>query len=361
MLHLGESESHMPPSVLVLYNEPVLPSDHPEAPSEYDVLDTVADTVKVLRAAGFTVRQLGINVDPLPLLEELKTNRPDAVFNLFEGIATQTATEVSVAALLEWLNIPFSGCPSLSLALGRDKIRTKHLLAAAGLPTPEYVVIEQLPIPAWTAGWPAIVKPALQDASVGIDQGSVVENQGQLEERVRHVLGSYGGPVLVEQFLSGREFHVNAIEDGVDRSLVVLPLAEIAYRETSDAWWPVYTFTAKWNPDSEEYKASPLVAPVELPPEQTAVLRDITTRAFRLLQCRDFARLDVRMSENGQFFILEANPNPYLNSLALVKGLEAIGRTHERFLVEMTTNTIARGGKSIPPGTITIPVGVVTV
>jgi D-alanine-D-alanine ligase len=353
-----------PPTVLVLYNEPVLPADHPEAASEYDILDTVADTVKVLRAAGFAVRQLGINVNPLPLLDELKTNRPDAVFNLFEGIATQTATEVSVAALLEWLNIPFSGCPSLSLALGRDKIRTKHLLTAAGLPTPEYVVIDQLPVPPWKDGWPAIVKPALQDASVGIDQGSVVTTQEQLTDRVRYILDHYGGPVLIERFLGGREFHVNAIEDGMDgpdRTILVLPPAEIAFRKTAESWWPVYTFTAKWNPESEEYQASPLVSPVELPPEPTAILQDLATRAFRLLMCRDFARLDVRMSADGVFHILEVNPNPYLNSLALVKGLEAIGRTHERFLVEMTLNTIARGGGHVPPGTITVPVGVVTV
>src|SRR5580658_10498764 len=153
------------PAVLVLYNEPVLPAGHPDALSEYDVLDTVADTVKVLRSAGFAVHQLGINFDPRPLLDEIQNKRPDAVFNLFEGVATQTATEVSVAALLEWLNIPFTGCPSLSLALGRDKIRTKHLLTAAGLPTPEYLVIDQLPVPTWKADWPAIVKPALQDAS----------------------------------------------------------------------------------------------------------------------------------------------------------------------------------------------------
>lgn len=346
-----------PPSLLVLYNEPVLPANHPDALSEVDVLDTVADGVKVLRSAGFAVRRLGINFDPRPLLDELSAHRPDAVFNLFEGVATQTATEVSVAALLEWLNIPFTGCPSLSLALGRDKIRTKHLLKAAGLPTPDYMVIERLPVPIWNAGWPAIVKPALQDASVGIDQGSVVSDQGQLNDRVRHVLDAYPGPVLIEQFLSGREFHIHAIEDGTTAAneIKVLPLAEIAYQKTDANNWPVYTFTAKWHMESDEYRDCPLVAPVELPHEQMEVLRDLSNRAYRLLQCRDFARLDVRMSESGAFHILEMNPNPYLNSIALVKGLEAIGYTHEQFVIEMSLNAIARGGKHVPPGTVTIP------
>lgn len=349
-------------SVLVLYNEPVLPPEHPEAPSEYDVLDTVSDTVKVLRAAGFTVRQLGISRDPQPLLDELKANRPAVVFNLFEGIATQTSSEVSVAALLEWLNIPFTGCPSLGLALGRDKIRTKHLLAAAGLPTPEYVVVNELPAPEWTGGWPAIVKPAFQDASVGIDQGSVVTTQEQLAARVRYVMEAHPGPVLVERFVGGREFHVNVIEegDGPARRLVVLPLSEIAYKEGASGFWPVYTFTAKWHMESEEYKACPLLNAVTLPPAPTANLERIATQAFPLMCCRDLARLDVRMTSDGEFYILEMNPNPYLNSLALVKGLEAIGRTHEWFLVNLTVNAIIRGGDQVPPGSITVPVGVVT-
>ncbi len=348
------------PSVLVLYNAPVLPQDHPEAGSEYDVLDTVNDTVKVLKAAGFAVRKLGIDYHPQPLLDELKQHRPDVVFNLFEGIATQTATEVSVAALLEWLNVPFTGCPSLALALGRDKIRTKHLLSRGGIPTPHYLVLDEPGAVKWDSGWPAIVKPAQQDASVGIDQGSVVTSQTELDARVRYVFEKYGGPVLVEQFLSGREFHVNVIEEGLDRRLRVLPLAEIAFRDDVPGLWPVYTFTAKWDMESAEYKASPLVAPVHLPSDQTEAMGDIAQRAFRLLLCRDYARLDIRMSPEGGFHVLEVNPNPYLNSLALVKGLEAIGRTHEEFLVELTRNVIARHGGTIPPGVIKIPVGVIT-
>jgi D-alanine-D-alanine ligase len=334
-----------PPSVLVLYNEPVLPADDPEYESELDVLETLGDTVKVLVAAGFAVRKLGINYDPQPLLDEVKHNRPDAVFNLFEGIPTRPGIEISAAALLEWLDLPFTGCPSLSLALGRDKVRSKHLLAASGLPTPGYLVIEQEPIPEWTGGWPAIVKPALEDASVGIEQASVVTDPAQLAARVRFVLDNFGPPILVEEFVGGREFHVNVIEtgDGSDRTLTVLPFAEIAYREGPPGWWPVYTYTAKWDLQSAEFRDSPLIAPVELPPELTARLRDLAARVFRLFECQDFARVDVRMSADGTFRVLEMNPNPYLNSIALVKGLEVIGRTHEYFVQEMTRAAIARG------------------
>src|SRR5262249_46507457 len=106
------------PPILVLYNKPVLPQGHPEAGSEYDILDTVCATVKLLGAAGYGVRRLGIHHDPRPLLDDPRAHPPLAIFNLFEGLATQPDTEVSAAALLEWLNVPFTGCPSPALAMG---------------------------------------------------------------------------------------------------------------------------------------------------------------------------------------------------------------------------------------------------
>jgi D-alanine-D-alanine ligase len=353
-----------PPSILVLYNQPVLPVDHPDAGSEHDILDTVNDTFKVLKSAGFETTRLGINYDPQPLLDHLKKKRPDAVFNLFEGIATQTGTEVSAAALLEWLNVPFTGCPSPALTYGRDKVRAKYVLSAAGIPTPEFLVIDALPVPRWRRPWPAIVKPVYQDASVGIDQNSVVTSQKQLDERVKYVIAHYGAPVLVERFVAGREFHVNMIEErsaAPTAPPLVLPLCEIAFTNDTPGRWPVYTFTAKWNEQSEEYAAAPVRAPVEIPPEDFARLALIAQRAYRALQCRDYARIDVRMDEAGHFYVLEMNPNPYLNSLALVNGLLAVGRSHAWLLVEMALAAIARGGKEVAPGTVRVPKGVVAV
>jgi len=354
----------MPPSLLVLFNQPVLPVEHPDANSEHDIHLTVENTVRVLVAAGFAVRQLGIDYDPRPLLDELRDHRPDAVFNLFEGLATQTGTEVSVAALLEWLNVSFTGSTSPALCIGRDKIRTKHLVSAVGLNTPEYAIVEEFPVPAWGHGWPAIVKPACQDGSVGIDQGSVVTSQEQLEQRVNYVLEKYGGPVLIERFINGREFHVNLIEDcpgqTQGRPLIVVPPAEIAYESKKPGMWPIYSFAAKWEYLGEEYKAAPLKSGIVLPDETAARLHELATRTFHLLQCRDYVRLDVRMTDDGTFYILEVNPNPYLNSPTLIEGLEIIGRTHERFIVDLALAAIARGGTHVPDSVIRVPVGVST-
>jgi len=347
------------PPVLVLYNKPVLPPNHPEAGSEYDILDTVSDTSRILVAAGFGVRQIAIDRDPRPLLDELRDHPPLAVFNLYEGIATQPGTEVSVAGLLEWLGVSFTGCPTPALVMGRDKIRTKHLLSAAGLPTAPYAVVEGEPAPEWAGGWPAIVKPALQDASVGIDQGSVVTSQEQLEARVRFLLDRFGPPVLVEKFVVGRELLVHVVETEPGADLTALPASEIAFETDHIGRWPVYTFTAKWDESSDEFKSANVIAPVKLPADLFDRAAGLAKRAFRLLQCRDYARLDFRTDAAGDFYVLEVNPNPYLNSIALVKGLEATGRTHEWFVVRVMLDAIARGGHE-PPDGITVPVGVVS-
>jgi D-alanine-D-alanine ligase len=243
---------------------------------------------------------------------------------------------------------------------GRDKIRTKHLLAAAGLPTAEYVVVESLPPPQWSHAWPAIVKPAGQDASVGIEQKSVVTSQAELDEQVRFVLEKYGAPVLIERFIPGREFHVNMVERFANPGVpVVLPVAEIAFEPTPGRW-SIYSFIAKWDEYSDEYRTSPLKAPVELPEEEFSRLKTIAEQCYKLLMCRDYARIDVRMDAAGQFYVLEMNPNPYLNSLALVSGLMAVGGTHEELITELALAALARSEKPVSTDGITVPVGIVT-
>src|SRR5258707_5927124 len=172
-------------SVLVLYNQPVLAANHPDAESEHEVLDTVETVSQHLDEAGFEVARLGVGRDPAALFAGLRKHQPDVVFNLFEGIADHgSSTEGHVAGLLEWLDIPFTGCPSQTLCLARSKHLTKQLLQGAGLPTPQFFVVDDLPVPECPLEWPVIVKPAQQDASVGLDQGSVVTDQFRLSERV---------------------------------------------------------------------------------------------------------------------------------------------------------------------------------
>jgi D-alanine-D-alanine ligase len=330
--------------VLLLYNEPVLPAGHPDAESENDVLDTVEVIQGILNAGEFRVERLGVGRDLQPLLDRLREDRPDAVFNLFEGLADRPFTESVVAGILEWLDIPFTGSPSEALTLARNKERAKLMMRGANLPTPPFFTIERLPVPICPLPWPVIVKPADQDASVGIEQASVVTNQAHLEARVTHVLNCYGA-ALVEQFIAGREIQVSLVETtpgpSGSRELQSLPFAEIEF--TDPTLWPIYSYDAKWSPTSREHEATPLRVGVSVPPEWSERIVDVACRSFRLLGCRDYARVDLRVTERGEPLILEVNTNPFIYGVELTEGLPAIGKSHPDFIRDLVRAALARG------------------
>lgn len=334
-----------PTRVLILYNEPVLPGHHPEAESEHEILSTVDAVHRILVEAGFDVSRLGVGSDPAALLAGFSRERPDVVFNLFEGIADEGNSEACVAGFLEWYGVPFTGSPSFTLCLARHKHLTKRLLQGAGLPTPDFLLVEDLPVPACPLEWPVIVKPANQDASVGLDQKSVVTSQEALEERAAYLLRTYGPPVLAEQFIPGREFSVALIEAP---DLRALPLSEVLFVDKGPGYWPIITYDAKWKPGSRDYEATPPRYPAEVSPRLTARLQDLGRQAFRLLGCRDYARVDFRVRPSGRPFILEVNPNPDFSPEAgLCGSMASLAVTHAQFTVDLVRTALARGAKPV--------------
>jgi D-alanine-D-alanine ligase len=341
------------PHVLLLYNEPVLPAGHPDAESEHDILNTLDIVGTVLAEAGHTVSRLGASRDPAALIAGLRQIRPDVVFNLFEGTADQGNTEAYVAGIMEWLGVPFTGSPSPALWLARSKPLTKHLLAGAGLATPPFLVIEERHCPRNMLGWPLIVKPGREDASVGIDQASVVTNRKQLQDRVDYVAKTYGPPVLVERFIPGREIHATVVELDGTGELTVLPFAEVLFHQGEAKLWPIYSYDAKWKTTSREYELTPVDVPVKLPAELTTAVSRAAKRAYRLIGCRQYARVDFRVTADGEPFILEVNPNPSITSIMLRFGLEEIGWTVARFIDLMTRHA---AGHRPPEQVPTVPV-----
>jgi D-alanine-D-alanine ligase len=332
-----------PPLVVILYNDPVLPPDHPDALSEHEVLETVDVVGGSLEKAGFRVARLGVGLDPRVLVDGIQSLRPDVVFNLFEGLPGRSGTEAFVAGVLEWLDVPFTGSPSHALTLACSKHLTKHLLRGAGLPTPEFLVVEKLPVPACPLSWPVIAKPAQQDASVGLDQGSVLTEPEQLQERVAYLLRTYGPPVLLEEFIRGRELNVALIEAP---DLRQLPISEVLFIDNDPTYWPIVTYDAKWKPDSRDFKATPPRYPAEVSPRLAQRLGKLARRAFQLLGCRDYARVDFRVRPPGKAYILEVNPNPDFHPTAgFTRGLTSAGLTHAQFTVDLVRGALARSGK----------------
>ncbi len=330
------------PRVLVLFNQPVLPPDHPDRGAEEDVLYSVKIVRESLKAADIPADEFGVSGDLPGLLARLNRRDYDVVFNLYEGDADNSVTEVYLTGLLEWLGVAYTGCPSFTLAVARQKPVAKRLFAAAGILTPEFVLLDATdPIPDNPVGFPAVVKPASEDASIGIDQGSVVTTPAELAARVRHVIAHYGPPVLVERFIAGREIQVSLIDLTNTGNPTMLPLSEIAF-DPASGHWPVYTYTAKWDETSDEYKAAPVRVGVTMPPAVLAALEDVTKRVYRLLGARDYARVDTRVTPAGEVYVLELNPNPAITSVMIDEGLPTVGGTYDKFIAALVTNAASR-------------------
>jgi D-alanine-D-alanine ligase len=298
------------PSVLVLYNQPLLPGDHPEAVSEHSVIEIAERVARLLDAADFRVSALALGSDPSVLWTELKKRKPDVVFNLYEGQLDNAESETHVAGLLEWSGVAYTGSPPQALALARAKDTTKYLWRGAGLPSADFLVVNAPPLPACPLKFPVIVKPARLDASVGVEQKSVCTDHPQIEERVRYVLTTYGPPVLIEEYIAGREFHVPLVELA---DLQTLPPLEINFANERPDAWPILTYNGKWTTTSAECAASYAKFPADLSTSTLHRLGQVAAKAFRLIGCRDYARVDFRMNEQGKLFILEVNPNPEIS------------------------------------------------
>lgn len=328
------------PLVLILYNHPLLPDNHPDSDSEHSIVHIAESMAETLRAQGYRVEQLGLKQDPTVLWHELDRVKPDVVFNLFEGNLDDTETESYVAGLLQWKGVPYTGSPFPTLTLARAKHTCKLLLRGARLPTSDFMVIDHLPVPDCKLEFPVIVKPAKQDASVGMDQESVCTNQDQLEQRVAYIYETYGGPVLVEEYLPGREFNVAVLELP---ELQYLPPAEIIFPEERPGYWPILTYDGKWRPGTPDYDTTPPKFPAEISPRLARKLGDLALKAYRLLGCRDYARVDFRMKPNGKPYILEVNPNPEISDHAGFAGcLGSANLPHPEFVHRLIEQALSR-------------------
>jgi len=338
------------PLVTVVYNKPLLPEDHPEYESEYTVVKIAESMATSLGMSGFRTRLVGVGRDPSVLWQDLRRARPSAVLNLYEGQLEDTETESYVAGLLQWSGIPFTGSPPQALSLARAKHTAKMVLRGGGLPTADFLVVEELPMPECTLEFPVIVKPAQQDASVGLAQESVCKNQSQLEQRVSFVLETYGAPVLVEEYIAGRELNV-ALTELPD--LQFLPPSEICFKKRTGAW-PILTFAGKWKLDSADYENTPPKYPADVPPRLAKKLGAIAMKAYRLIGCRDYARVDFRVDEEGKPFILEVNPNPEISDDAGFAGCLGAGAVpYHDFIVRLVQQALERGAaRSYPTFTL---------
>ena len=317
--------------VAIVYNEP--------QQSRYDVTGEEKSVLGVLEAVEAVRRsllELDFDVTLVPLLppleqaeKELKTLDTDLVFNLFEGFSDYPETEAVIPQILSKMGIPFTGCSAPVLSLGLDKAKTKLILAAAGIKTPDFQLLNPETMNTFRLEYPCIVKPACDDASNGISVESVVHDYPALERQVGTICGFYSGNAIVERFIAGREFNATVMGNS---ELIALPVSEIVY-SLPPGMPEVLTFDAKWKPDSAYFQGTMPICPAEIEIEEQQRIADTITTVYRLLGCRGYARVDMRMDQEGELNVIEVNPNPDISpGTGAARQAQAAGMTYTQFV-----------------------------
>jgi len=259
-----------------------------------------------LTELGHKPTLVALGEDIAAFVAELRRLQPDLAFNLCEAFWGDSRKEMHVTALFELISLTYTGASPLALGLTQDKARTKDLLSKHQLPTPKYCLVklgEHYPRLKELV-YPLIVKPRWEDASQGISNESVVDNEKALLARIDYVHNTYHQGALVEEFILGREINAAIIGNGPHE---VLPLSEIKFHP--DLAQPIVSYEGKWLEQSQQYKLTEPVCPAPLKMRSEMLLRDIALRAYKLLECRDYARVDFRLRD-GVPYILEVNANP---------------------------------------------------
>jgi D-alanine-D-alanine ligase len=297
--------------IVVAYNDDAYLKTHLneiERIGEEEVGGTAREIAAILGAELLAVR------DVRAAIESIRRSKPDLVFNLCEGVAGNARWEMHFALAIEMLRIPFTGCDPVATGICGDKILTKRILAANGIPVPS------------ETGVPCIVKPSREDAGIGIDAASVCRTEREVAERVRYIEQTYRQPALVEEFIDGREFN-QALFYGGD-GIVMLPAGEIIF----DAGvTPVVGWKAKWAAGSAEDKATRNVTPVRIPG-----LAELCRKAAEVLSIGGYVRFDIRQRASGELCIIDVNPNPDIGEgTGFRKALAAAGIGFRDFLDQL--------------------------
>jgi D-alanine-D-alanine ligase len=296
--------------VVIVHNRDFDPRADVRA-SQADVQNAVRDVAHALTERGHLVDTLTVEATADVALEgllravnELKQRPPDMVFNLCESLAADNRYEPVLPSLLDLAGIPYTGSGPLGLAMALRKDLTKRVLQASGVATPDAVLVDSGTLPPLQhLGRPLMVKPSREDASVGISWSSVVTTDRELVARVAEIRARFQQPALVERFLPGRELYVSIVGGEP------LPMHEIDFSTLPPELPRIVTYAGKWDTGSLDYQATKPIRAVGLDARTRTRCHQAALAAFAALDLRDYARVDLRLTDDGTPWVIDVNPN----------------------------------------------------
>lgn len=328
--------------ILIAYNEPIRKSDRElDYISEAAVKDEADIVYQVILKSGHVPIYLAVkNLDQV--LSKIDRVQPDLIFNLCEGFQGKTHHEMFIAGVWELLGIRYTGNTPLTLGLAQDKVLSKELFQSRGIPTPKFQVYSATPQETNLA-YPLIAKPSREDASLGIKHGdAILHDFESLKNRVGELLKKYRQPILVEEFIQGREFNISVLGNTPPK---VIAISEISFADLDDQTPHITSYEAKWLPDHPLYQKTPAICPAQISSDLQKRLEELALRVYDVLNGRDYGRVDTRVDAEGNIFVLEYNPNPDISPDAgFVKALKAAGIKYKEFVEFLINEALKREG-----------------
>ncbi len=302
---------------------------------EYDAI------VNALIKEGFDACCINLKDDFSMLHHLISQNPPDVVFNLVELFHKDLNNEGSVAGFFDLFGVPYTGSPPYCLSLCRRKDLTKQVLLQSGIATPRFRNLKSPVIESdHGLNYPLIVKPARQDGSAGVDATSVVFDHSQLLYRLERVFNEFKAPILVEEFIEGKELHISVLGNKPPQ---VLPIIEFNFSQLPSDHPPLITYNIKWNPLSPAYHKVHSFCPAEIDSKTEKLVKDQALRAFIATCCRDYARIDMRLGNDGVPYVLEVNPNPDLTEgVSFMESAEKAGICFSEALCKIVSYALER-------------------
>jgi len=297
--------------VLVLMHVDLVPPDDIAGKPDAETFEykTEYDVVTGLRELGHEVHKLGLYDDLTPLRQVIQDFKPHIVFNLLDEFRGEAMLDQNVVSYLELVQVPYTGCNPRGLMLARDKALSKQILHYHRIRVPRFAVVpagRKLKCKPARLAYPLIVKSQIEEASFGIAEASIVNNDEKLAERIEFMHAKAGTNLILEQYIDGRELYVGVMGN---KRLQVLPVWELEITGLRADAPRIATQRVKWNVEFQKRRGVKLGRARNLPSELEQLLVKTTKRIYRLLQLSGWARIDFRLDAEGRPYFLEANPN----------------------------------------------------